>query len=63
VHPAVWTFSELSSGVIYAPKVATGLSPVSTLGSLKINEFALKGRKADLIKLARIAAPKITVRN
>jgi hypothetical protein len=54
VHPAVWTFSELSSGVIYAPKVATGLSPVSTLGSLKIKEFALKlkGRKADLIKLA-----------
>jgi hypothetical protein len=75
--------------VIYAPKVATGLSPgfqpVSTLGTLKINEFALKltrhmnvrsmkntrscglemlkGRKADLIKLARIAAPKITVRN
>jgi hypothetical protein len=46
--------------VIYAPKVATGLSPgVSTLGTLKINEFALKGREADLIKLAPIAAPKI----
>ena len=35
------------------------------MGSLKINEFALKlkGREADLIKLARIAAPKITMRN
>jgi hypothetical protein len=36
---------------------------VSTLGTLKINEFALKGREADLVKLALIAAPKITVRN
>jgi hypothetical protein len=36
---------------------------VSTLGTLKINEFALKGREADLIKLAPIAAPKISVRN
>ena len=36
---------------------------VSTLGTLKINEFALKGREADLIKLAPIAAPKIRVRN
>jgi hypothetical protein len=31
---------------------------VLTLGTLKINEFALKGREVDLIKLARIAAPK-----
>jgi hypothetical protein len=36
---------------------------VSTLGTLKINEFALKGREADLIKLACIVAPKIRVRN
>jgi hypothetical protein len=33
----IWT---AQFGVIYAPKVATGLSP--TLGTLKINEFALK---------------------
>jgi hypothetical protein len=46
--------------VIYAPKVATGLRPrVSTLGTLKINEFALKGREADLIKLAPIAAENL----
>jgi hypothetical protein len=51
-------------GMIYAPKVATGLSPgVSTLGTLKINEFALKGREADLIKPAPIAVPKIRGRN
>jgi hypothetical protein len=36
---------------------------VSTLGTLKINEFALKGREADLIRPASIAAPKIRVRN
>jgi hypothetical protein len=38
---------------------------VSTLGTLKLNEFALKlkGREADLIKLAPIATPKISVRN
>jgi hypothetical protein len=36
---------------------------VSTLGTLKINEFALKGREADLIKLAPIDAPETTVRN
>ena len=36
---------------------------VSTLGTLKINEFALKGRKADLVKLAPIAAPKIRAGN
>jgi hypothetical protein len=35
---------------------------VSTLGTLKISEFALKGREAGLIKLAPIAAPKIRVR-
>jgi hypothetical protein len=34
-----------------------------TMGTLKVNEFVLKGREADLIKLARIAAPKITVCN
>jgi hypothetical protein len=33
----IWT---AQFGVIYAPKVAEGLSP--TLGTLKINEFALK---------------------
>jgi hypothetical protein len=32
---------------------------VSTLGTLKINEFALKGREADLIKFAPIAVPNI----
>jgi hypothetical protein len=36
---------------------------VSTLGSLEINEFALKGREADQINLAPIAAQKIRVRN
>jgi hypothetical protein len=46
--------------MIYAPKVATGLSPrVSTLGTLKINEFALKGREADLIKPASIAGQNL----
>jgi hypothetical protein len=41
---------------------AQGFNQVSTLGTLKIKEFA-KGREADLIKLAPIAAPKIRVRN
>jgi hypothetical protein len=42
-------------------RVEPGVSTlVSTLGTLIINEFVLKGREADLIKLARIAAPKIT---
>jgi hypothetical protein len=38
---------------------------VSTLGTLKINEFALKlkGREADLIMLAPDDAPKISVRD
>ena len=38
---------------------------VSTLGTLKINEFALKlkGREADLIMLAPADAPKIRVRD
>jgi hypothetical protein len=36
---------------------------VSTLGTLKINEFALKGQEADLITLAPIAGPKLRVRN
>ena len=50
--------------MIYAPKVATGLSPgFQPWGTLKISEFALKGREADLIKLAPIAAQKISVRN
>ncbi len=31
---------------------------VSTLGTLKINEFALRGREADQINLAPIAAQK-----
>jgi hypothetical protein len=31
---------------------------VSTLGTLKINEFALKGREADQINLAPVAAQK-----
>jgi hypothetical protein len=48
-------------------RVSSGLSQgfnrVSTLGPSKINEFALKlkGREADLVKLAPIAAPKIRV--
>jgi hypothetical protein len=43
-----------SSAVFYAPKAAAGLSPGFQPWDLKINEFALKlkGRKADLIKLA-----------
>jgi hypothetical protein len=32
---------------------------VSTLGTLKINEFALKGREAEQINLAPIAAQKL----
>ena len=32
---------------------------VSTLGTLKRNEFALKGREADQINLAPIAAQKL----
>ena len=38
---------------------------ISIIGTLKMNQFALKlkGREADLIKLARIAAPQMTVRN
>jgi hypothetical protein len=36
---------------------------ISTLGTLKINEFALKGLEADLIKPAPIAAPKNKVSN
>jgi hypothetical protein len=38
---------------------AQGFNLVSTLGTLKINKFALKGREADLIKPASIAAPKL----
>src|SRR5271154_6272589 len=45
-----------SSAVFYARKAAAELSPGFQPWDLKINEFALKlkGRKADLIKLARI---------
>jgi hypothetical protein len=32
---------------------------VSTLGTFKINEFALKGREADLIKLAPLLRQKL----
>jgi hypothetical protein len=46
--------------VIYAPKVAIGLSPGSRPWEpLKINEFALKGREADQINLAPIAAQEL----
>jgi hypothetical protein len=38
---------------------AQGFNP----GNPQMNEFALKGREADLTKLAPIAAPKIRVRN
>jgi hypothetical protein len=41
-------------------KRVPGAQPrVSTLGTLKINEFALNWREADLIKPASIAAPKL----
>ena len=40
-----------------------GSAQGSTQGNLKINEFALKGREADLIKPASIAAPEIRVPN
>jgi hypothetical protein len=50
-------------GVIYVPKVATGLSrgfqPGFNPGNPQRNEFALKGPEADLIKLAPIATPKL----
>jgi hypothetical protein len=36
---------------------------VSTLGTLKINEFALKGREADQTNLAPVAAQKLLVRS
>jgi hypothetical protein len=38
---------------------------ISTIGTLKMNQFALKlkGREADLIKFAPIAAAEIKVRN
>jgi hypothetical protein len=49
--------------VIYCPEGGYRAQPrVSTLGTLKISEFTLKGREADLIKLAPIVA-KISVRN
>jgi hypothetical protein len=50
-------------GIIYAPKVlqdsAQGFNRVSTLGTLKINEFALKGREVDQISLASVVAQKL----
>jgi hypothetical protein len=50
--------------VIYCPEGGYRTpSRVSTLGTLKISEFALKGQDADLIKLAPIVAPEITVRS
>jgi hypothetical protein len=49
--------------VIYCPEGGYRTQPrVSTLGTLKISDFALKGREADLIKLAPIVT-KISVRN
>ena len=41
------------------PKGAGGLSQGFNPGNPQINEFALKGREADLIKLTPIAAPKL----
>jgi hypothetical protein len=52
--------------VIYCPEGGYRTqSRVSALGTLKISEFALKlkGQEADLIKLAPIVAPEITVRS
>jgi hypothetical protein len=45
------------------PEGGYRFSPGFNPGNLKINEFVLKGRGADLIKLAAIAAPKITARH
>jgi len=49
--------------VIYAPKVARGLSPGFNPGNPQNNEFALKlkGQEADKINLAPIAARKLNV--
>jgi hypothetical protein len=78
-----FAFGEGELGMIYVPKVATGLSPGFNPGNPQNNEFALtrhmnvrsmnntrsselemlKGREADLIKPAPIAAPKNRVRN
>jgi hypothetical protein len=50
--------------VILCPEGGYRAQPrVSTLGTLNINEFALKGRETDLIKLAPMATPTIGVRN
>jgi hypothetical protein len=58
----VWTLGSLA--VIYCPEGGYRAQPrVSTLGTLKISEFALKGREADLLKLAPIAARKLTMSN
>jgi hypothetical protein len=59
--PGVWTFGELSSGDL-CPEGGYRTQPkVSTPGNPQIYEFALKlkGREADLIKLAPIAAQKL----
>jgi hypothetical protein len=46
--------------VIYAPEGGDRTQPrVSTLGTLKINEFALKGRKADQINLAPVVVQEL----
>jgi hypothetical protein len=59
----IWRFGERDSGDL-CPEGGYKAQPrVSTLGTLKINEFALKGREADLIKLTPIAAQRIRVRN
>jgi hypothetical protein len=60
-----WKFGEALE-VILCPEGGYRAQPrVSTLGTLNINEFALKlkGREADLIKLAPMATPTIGVRN
>jgi hypothetical protein len=58
----VWIFGEGTrddlcpeGGYRTQPRVSTGFNP----GNLKINEFALKGREADTINLAPIAAGKL----
>jgi hypothetical protein len=55
--PMVGELSRVNQGAPWASSAVF----YATLGTLKINEFALKlkGREAALIKLARIAAPKL----
>jgi hypothetical protein len=55
----VWPFGESVRGDL-CPEGGYRTQPrVSTLGTLKINEFALKGREADQINLAPVAAQKL----